>query len=114
MTPPKSTFLIFQDQLGEWRYQFLCPESIPRLLAAQGYHAKSSVYRIIDEVRELVDLEDCYHFKTNSRARHFFILQSSKLQILGTSRVHENKESLLTDIKVLQKEYHEAAIIERD
>lgn len=85
-------FEIYKDNAGEYRFRLKAGNG-EKILASEGYSAKSGAENGIESVRKNAPDDDRYEKKTSTNNKYYFVLKAANHQVIGTSEMYESTGS---------------------
>ncbi len=91
-------FELYKDKGGEFRFRLKAGNG-EKILASEGYSAKSGAENGIESVRKNAADASKFEKKTSSNGKHYFVLKAGNNQVIGNSEMYESESSCDNGIK---------------
>ncbi|MEQ8936211.1 MAG: YegP family protein [Amphiplicatus sp.] len=91
-------FELYKDKGGEFRFRLKAGNG-EKILASEGYSAKSGAENGIESVRKNAADASKFEKKSSSNGKHYFVLKAGNNQVIGNSELYESEGSCDGGIK---------------
>jgi len=104
-------FEVYQDSKSEYRFRLKASNG-QKILASEGYSAKSGCMNGIESVRTNSQFDSRFERKKSSNDKHYFNLKASNGQIIGTSEMYESSSGMENGIDSVKRNAPKAPVEE--
>ena len=102
-------FELYKDKGGEYRFRLKSGNG-EKILASEGYAAKSGAENGIESVRKNAADASKFEKKSSSSGKHYFVLKAGNSQVIGNSEMYESESSCDSGIKSVMANAASAAL----
>jgi uncharacterized protein YegP (UPF0339 family) len=106
-------FVVVRSANGE-HYFNLKADNSQIILTGQMYSSKAACYNDIESVRNNCFDDNRYERKQSAGNKHYFVLKTSKGQIIGNSEMYPSKEGMESGIEFVKKNGSNTSVVEEE
>lgn len=104
-------FEVYQDAKSEYRFRLKASNG-QKILASEGYSAKSGCMNGIESVRTNSQIDSRFDRKVSSNGKHYFNLKASNGQVIGTSEMYESSSGMENGIESVKTNAPNAPVVD--
>ncbi|MVT09894.1 YegP family protein [Chitinophaga tropicalis] len=106
-----SKFYVTKSPNGEYRFKLKAGNG-ETILISEGYNAKASCLNGIESVKKNAPHEDRYEKKEAKNGNHYFNLEATNGQVIGTSEMYSSTTARDNGIESVRKNAPEAVVLD--
>jgi uncharacterized protein YegP (UPF0339 family) len=106
-------FVVIRAANGEY-YFHLKADNSQIILTSQMYSSKTACFNDIESVRNNCFDDNSYERNQSDGNNHYFILKTSKGQIIGKSEMYPSKEVMENGIESVKKNGSNTSVVEEE